>query len=149
MVGTTPPASSRERAGWVIPARLASSVWDSPRARRRSRTAWPIRNERAACAQRVQAAFGAPGQVAAQIGLGVVAGGTLEPGQVGSHCQPQLISERDQVIRWARRQAGEVRHAQTLRLLPAPANAPGAAEQSPSRADHHQSMLVPPKGGED
>jgi hypothetical protein len=26
MVGTTPPASSRERAGSVMPARLASSI---------------------------------------------------------------------------------------------------------------------------
>jgi len=39
MVGTTPPASSRESAGWVMPARVASSVWDRPRAKRRSRTA--------------------------------------------------------------------------------------------------------------
>jgi hypothetical protein len=39
IVGMTPPASSRDRAGWVIAARRASSVWDSPSARRRSRTA--------------------------------------------------------------------------------------------------------------
>ena len=49
---------------------------------------------RAARDQRVQAVLGAPGQVAAQVGLGVVAGGAFEPGQVGSHSQPQLISER-------------------------------------------------------
>jgi uncharacterized protein DUF6933 len=53
----------------------------------------------------------------------VVAGGALEAGQVGSHCQPQLISERDQVGGRDRRQFGEVRHAQTLRLLP-PAGEP-------------------------
>jgi hypothetical protein len=35
MVGTTPPASMRERAGWVMPARMASSTWDSPSSRRR------------------------------------------------------------------------------------------------------------------
>jgi hypothetical protein len=46
IVGMTPPASSRDRAGCVIPALAASSVWDSPRARRRSRTAWPIRKAR-------------------------------------------------------------------------------------------------------
>lgn len=44
IVGITPPASSRDRAGWVMSARAASSVWDRPSARRRSRTAWPIRN---------------------------------------------------------------------------------------------------------
>jgi hypothetical protein len=43
---------------------------------------------RAACSQRVQAAFCAPGQVAAQVGLSVVAGGALETGQVGSRRQP-------------------------------------------------------------
>jgi len=52
---------------------------------------------RAACGQRVQAVFGAPGQAAAQVGLGVVAGGALEPGQVGSRSQPLLISERHQM----------------------------------------------------
>ena len=79
---------------------------------------------RAAGSQRVQAAFSAPGQEAAQVGLGVVTGGALETGQVGGHCQPQLISAGDQVIGWARRQVGEVRHAQTLRLL-ASAGVPG------------------------
>ena len=37
-------------AGCVIPALAASSVWDSPRARRRSRTAWPMRKARCASA---------------------------------------------------------------------------------------------------
>ena len=46
MVGTAPPASGRDRAGWVMPARAATSVWDRPSARRRSRTAWPIKNAR-------------------------------------------------------------------------------------------------------
>ena len=78
---------------------------------------------RAAGSQRVQVAFGAPDQEAAQVGLGVVAGGALETGQVGGHCQPQLINERDQVIGRDRRQFGESLHAQTLRLLP-PAGEP-------------------------
>src|SRR5262249_42479227 len=39
-------------------------------------------------------------------------------GQVGGYCEPQLVSERDQVMGRDRRQFGEVRHAQTLRLLP-------------------------------
>jgi len=72
---------------------------------------------RPAGSQWVQAAFSAPGQEATQVGLGVVTGGALESGQVGGHCQPQLISERDKAIGWDRRQFGEVRHAQTLRLL--------------------------------
>jgi hypothetical protein len=107
---------------------------------------------RAAGSQRVQGAFGTPGQVAAQVGFSVVTGGALETGQVGGHCQPQLISERDQAIGRDRWQFGEVRHAQTLRLPP-PAGEPceraGAAKQSRSRADRHQSMLRPPKGEED
>jgi len=44
--------------------------------------------------QRIQAPLGAPGQVTAQVGFGVLAGGALEPGQVGRYCQPQLVSER-------------------------------------------------------
>jgi hypothetical protein len=63
----------------------------------------------------VQTALSAPGKVAAQIGLSVIPGGALETGQVGSHCQPQLISERRQVIDRDRQQFGEVHHAQTLR----------------------------------
>jgi hypothetical protein len=41
MVGTVPPASSRETADWVMPALSASSVWDMPSSSRRARTAWP------------------------------------------------------------------------------------------------------------
>lgn len=48
IVGTVPPASSRDSAGCVIPARAVTSLWDSPRARRRSRTAWPMRKARLA-----------------------------------------------------------------------------------------------------
>ena len=44
--------------------------------------------------QRVQAAFGAPGQVAAQVGFGVRAAGALEAGQVGSYRQSQPVGER-------------------------------------------------------
>jgi hypothetical protein len=49
--------------------------------------------------QRVQAALGAPGQMAAEVRFGVLARGALEAGQVGSHCQTQLVSERRQGIR--------------------------------------------------
>jgi hypothetical protein len=35
--------------------------------------------------ERVQAVPGTPGQVAAQVGLGVFAGGALEAGEVGSY----------------------------------------------------------------
>jgi hypothetical protein len=78
---------------------------------------------RAPRGQRIQAAFSAPDKEAAQVGLGVLTGGALEAGQVGGHCEPQLISERDQLIGWDRRQFGEVRHDPTLRLLP-PAGEP-------------------------
>lgn len=73
---------------------------------------------RAARGERVQAAFCAPGQVAAQVGLGVIPGGALETGQVRRDRQPQLISERRQRIRREGRQVGEGPHAQTLRLNP-------------------------------
>src|SRR5262249_57266692 len=79
------------------------------------------RQMRAAGSRWIQAAFGAPDQVAAQVGCSVSAGGTLETGQVGSHCQPQLISNRHQTIGRDGRQFGEVHHAQTLRPLPSPA----------------------------
>ena len=46
--------------------------------------------------ERVQAALGAPGEIAAQIGAGVVSGGGLEPGKIGGHCEPQPISMRNQ-----------------------------------------------------
>ena len=49
---------------------------------------------RAAGGQRVQAAVSAPSQVAAQVGLGVLAGGAREPGQVGGRGQPYMISWR-------------------------------------------------------
>ena len=87
---------------------------------------------RAPRGQRVQSALCAPGEVAAQVGRGVLAGGALEPGQVGSHCQPQLISERRRTIKREGRQVREVHHAQTLRLLSAaakPRNVTGAAEE--------------------
>jgi hypothetical protein len=44
--------------------------------------------------QRVQAALGAPGQVAAQVRSGVLAGGALEAGQVGGRREPQPAGER-------------------------------------------------------
>jgi hypothetical protein len=69
--------------------------------------------------QRVQAALGAPRQVTAQVGFGVLAGGALEAGQVGSHRQPQPVGERRRRIggRWG--QLGESRHALTLQRLAA------------------------------
>jgi hypothetical protein len=54
---------------------------------------------RALGSERVQAALGAPGQVAAQVGFGAVAGGAREAGQVGSYCQSQPVGERRQRIR--------------------------------------------------
>ena len=71
--------------------------------------------------QWIQAALGAPSKVGAQVGSGVLAGEALETGQVGSHGQPQLISEWRQVIDRSKRQFGEVHHAQTLSPLPSPA----------------------------
>src|SRR5690348_16753493 len=64
--------------------------------------------------QRVQAALGAPGQVAAQVRFGVRAGGALETGQVGSYCQSQPVTERLRRIagRWG--QLGEGHHAPRL-----------------------------------
>ena len=47
--------------------------------------------------ERVQIALGAPGEVTAQIGVGVVSGGTLEPGKVGRYCKPQPISKRKEI----------------------------------------------------
>jgi hypothetical protein len=48
--------------------------------------------------QRVRAALGAPGQVTAEIGFGVLAGGAFEASKVGGYCQPRLVSERRQRI---------------------------------------------------
>jgi hypothetical protein len=48
--------------------------------------------------QWVQCMLGAPGEVAAQIRPGVLAGGALEAGQVGGYCQPQPVSERPRRI---------------------------------------------------
>ena len=47
---------------------------------------------RAPCGQWVEAALSAPGEEGAQVGFGVLAGGALEPGRAGSHCQPQRIT---------------------------------------------------------
>src|SRR5258708_34341096 len=46
--------------------------------------------------ERVQASLGTPGEIAAQIGVGMVSGGALEPGKIGSYREPQPISIRDQ-----------------------------------------------------
>ncbi len=65
--------------------------------------------------ERVHAVFGAPVQVAAQVGLGVLTGGALEAGEVGGHCEPQPVSKW---LRWIGRiedQLSECRHAMTLR----------------------------------
>jgi hypothetical protein len=100
---------------------------------------------RAPRGQRVQAAFGAPGQVAAQVGLGVLAGGTLETGQIGRHCQPQLISDLHQRIGRDGRQFGEVHHAQTRRPPPSPAkpaNTPDAANECTRRRAEELARLL-------
>jgi hypothetical protein len=68
--------------------------------------------------ERVQAAPGAPGQVAAQVGFGVRAGGALEAGQLGSYCRAQPLGERLRRIAGRWRQLGEGHHAPTLRQLP-------------------------------
>jgi hypothetical protein len=44
----------------------------------------------------VQAAVGAPPEVAAQIGAGMVSGSALEPGKIGGHCEPQPVSIQEQ-----------------------------------------------------
>ena len=64
--------------------------------------------------QRVQAALGAPGQVAAQVRFGVLTGGALEAGQVGGHCQPQPVGERLRRIGGRGDQRGEGLHSLTL-----------------------------------
>ena len=46
--------------------------------------------------ERVQAAVSAPREVAAQIGVGMVAGSALEPGKIGGHCEPQPVSMLEQ-----------------------------------------------------
>jgi hypothetical protein len=55
-----------------------------------------------------------PLMAAAQIGLGAVA---FETGQVGSHRQPQPISEQHQVIGRDGRQVGEGHHPQTMHCI--------------------------------
>jgi len=65
--------------------------------------------------QRFQVAFSAPGQVAAQVRFGVLPGSAREPGQVGGHCQTQLVSERRWMIGRDGGQVWEAHHAQTLR----------------------------------
>ena len=80
---------------------------------------------RAAGRQRVQAALGAPGQVAAQVRFGVLPGGAREARQVGGHCQAQLVSERRWMIGGDGRQVCEAHHAQTLRPDSASHETPG------------------------
>ena len=73
---------------------------------------------RAVGGQRVQAVLGAPGQVAAQVGFGAVAGDAREAGQAGSHRQPQPAGERRQRVGRHGGQVGEGHHVLTLRRLP-------------------------------
>jgi hypothetical protein len=47
---------------------------------------------RATGMERVKVAVGAPREVAAQIGVGVVAGSALEPGKLGGHREPRPVS---------------------------------------------------------
>jgi hypothetical protein len=53
---------------------------------------------RAPRGQRVEPALGAPGEEAPQVRFGVITGGALVAGQVGSHSQPQLVSERHRMM---------------------------------------------------
>src|SRR5258708_6135908 len=46
--------------------------------------------------ERVQAPLGTPGEIAAQLRVGMVWGGAFEPGKIGSYREPQPISMRDQ-----------------------------------------------------
>ena len=62
---------------------------------------------------------------------------SCQPGQVGGHCQPQLISKRRQVIG---RDAGQIcgaHHAQTLRP------SPGHYESLPTCQARHEQALLP------
>jgi hypothetical protein len=67
--------------------------------------------------QWVQAALGAPGEIAAQVRFGVLSGGALEPGQITGHGQPQLVRQPHNMIGRDSGQFREVRHEPTLRLL--------------------------------
>jgi hypothetical protein len=85
---------------------------------------------RAARGQRVQPTISAPGQVAAQAGVGVVAGGAGEPGQAGRHRQPELAGKRRRSFGRDGDQFIAAGHALTLRPIPPPPtsrSAPGAA----------------------
>jgi hypothetical protein len=62
---------------------------------------------------------GAPGQVAAQVRLGVLMGRAGEAGQVDGHCQAQLVSEGHWMIGWDGCQVCEGAHARTSRPPPA------------------------------
>jgi hypothetical protein len=53
----------------------------------------------------------------------VLTGGAPETRQVGSHSQPQLVSERPETIGRGGNQVGGVHHELTLRLHPASAKA--------------------------
>jgi hypothetical protein len=73
IVGMTPPASRRDKAGWVMAARRASSVWDRPSACRRSRIARPMRNALGLGVALPVSVGGAAG--AGEVFVGIVAGG--------------------------------------------------------------------------
>jgi hypothetical protein len=50
--------------------------------------------------ERIQAAPGAPGEIAAQIGAGMISGSALEPGKIGSRGEPQPVSMRHGMVGW-------------------------------------------------
>lgn len=67
----------------------------------------------------------APGEEAAEVGFGVLSGGAFEPGQVGSHGQPQRVATWRRKIGKGLRPVRDVHHDPTVRLRPAtlkPAN---------------------------
>jgi hypothetical protein len=70
---------------------------------------------RAPRGERVQSVSRAPGKEAAQVRFGVLTGRALDPGQVGSHGRPQLVSERPETIGWEGSQVRGIHHELTLR----------------------------------
>jgi hypothetical protein len=79
----------------------------------------------------IQAAFGTPGEIAAQVGVGVFSGGALETGEISGHGEPQPISMRNEAAGLGGDKLVVMHHASTLRPLATPASpqAPSAANE--------------------
>jgi hypothetical protein len=76
-VRATAVTQTKARAASALRQAITAKLRTPPAADRKRRTR----------GQRVQAALGAPGQVTAEIGFGVLTGGALEAGQVRGHCK--------------------------------------------------------------